>query len=191
MTDAGAASDTLTVSHVVPDGSLPESAMKEQLSKAYVHMLASAAGLDVGVWGTDYDLRDVTLKSRVEYPDLMDTAIDLQLKCTGQVGVVHDDFVSWSLSPAHVEKLRKTQRATPQLFCVLVTEAQVGHWLHYSQAGLLARSHMYFVWGWQLPEPKHDQETQTVRLPRVNVVTPASLLELMEEASRWRPRPTP
>ncbi|NRG40126.1 DUF4365 domain-containing protein [Rathayibacter sp. VKM Ac-2835] len=187
MTSAATTSTTLAVSHIVPDGSMPESGMKEELSKAFVHMLASAAGLDVGTWGQDFDVRDVTLKSRVPYDELEDAGIDVQLKCTGQESVVHEEFISWKLTPTHVEKLRRTHRATPYLLCVLVTEHEVGHWLHHSVEGLLARSHMYYIWGRNLPEPVSGQDKQTIRLPKANVLTPASLLELMEEASKWRP----
>lgn len=189
MTDTETEHEILTISHVVPPGSMPENAMKEELSKAYVHILSSATGLDIGQWGQDYDLRDVTLKSRVEYPDLMDAGIDVQLKCTGQASVVHRNWISWELKPQEIEKMRRTHRLTPYLFCVLVTKHQIGHWLHPSVEGLLARSHMYYIWGRDLPEPKYEQEKQTVRLPIENVLTPATLLDLMEEASRWRPIP--
>lgn len=53
-------------SHVLPVGSMPISGMREQLSKAYLHMIASSAGLDVGDWGTDYCGFDVTLSSSVD-----------------------------------------------------------------------------------------------------------------------------
>ena len=189
MTDTVADRDAMHISHVLPDGSLPLNAMKEELSKAYLHMLASATGLDLGKWGQDYDLRDVTLKSRVPYEDLTDASIDVQLKCTGQISIVRDRWVSWSLEPHQIEKLRKTNRATPNLLCVLVTEPEVGYWLHLDIAGLLARSHMYYVWGRELPEPNYDQKNQTVQLPLENLLSPASLLRLMEEASKWRPIP--
>ncbi|PPF24240.1 DUF4365 domain-containing protein [Rathayibacter rathayi] len=189
MTDTGADRATMTISHVLPAGSMPETAMKEELSKAYIHMLASATGLDIGGWNQDYDLRDITLKSRVEYPDLGDVGIDVQLKCTGQSSVVHPSWVSWELKPNEVERLRRTNRATPYMLCVLVTEHHVGHWLHHDVEGLLARSHMYYIWGRDLPVPIPAQVTRTVQLPIGNILTPARLLELMEEASAWRPIP--
>ena len=179
---------TLVASHSLPAGSLPLSAMKEELSMAYVHMLASATGLDIGTWGQDYDCRDVTLQSSVEYPDLVDASIDLQLKCTGQETVQRKNSIAWSLDKRSVAKMTRTHRATPYLFCVLVAPADPEVWLTHNADGLLARSHMYWLWGHQLPAPIPTQQHQTVHVPRVNVLTPASLLELMEEASRWRPR---
>ncbi|MEA9986071.1 DUF4365 domain-containing protein [Subtercola sp. RTI3] len=160
--------------------------MKEELSKAFLHLLASATGLDVGEWGQDYDVRDVTLKSRVEYPDLSDAGIDVQLKCTGQESVERADTIAWSLSKRTITRMTKTMRATPFLLCVLVTDADSAYWLDANVDGLLARSHMYYLWGHDLPAPIETQESQTVHIPKANVLTPARLLDLMEEASKWR-----
>jgi Domain of unknown function (DUF4365) len=186
---------TLELSHEVPEGSPPLGAMKEELSKAYIHMIASAAGFDVGTWGQDYDCRDVTLSSSVNYaPYRYGPKIDIQLKCTGQQTDDRNDVIAWSLDSRSYYKLSLKNRSDPALFCVLVAPPVVGHWLHYDQQGLLARSHMYWRWGHDFAAQKPDQASQTVHLPKVNVLTVASALELMEEASRWSPElapPTP
>lgn len=188
MTSVGAVQETWVPSHVLPQGSMPLGGMKEELSVAYLHMLASATGLTTGQWSQDYDVRDVTLKSSVEYPDLGDAGIDVQLKCTGQESVDRDDTIAWSVTERTLTKLRKTNRATPYLLCVLVTQPNPDVWLYPSLNGLLARSHMYYEWGYKLPVLVSGNATQTVHLPKKNLLTPASLLELMEEASTWRPR---
>lgn len=178
----------IEVSHALPEGSPPVSSMKEELSKAYVHMIASAAGFDVGEWKQDFDCRDVTLSSSVDYtPHSYGPKIDIQLKCTGQESVDKTDVVAWSLDSRSYRKLSAKNRSTPALFCVLVAPPEVGHWLHYDKQGLLARSHMYWRWGHDFPPQEADQSSQTVHLPKVNVLTAASALELMEEASRWTP----
>lgn len=167
---------------------MPLGGMKEELSVAYLHMLASATGLTTGSWSQDYDVRDVTLKSSVEYPSLSDAGIDVQLKCTGQEAVARVDTVAWSVSKRTADKLRKTNRATPYLLCVLVTPPEAHFWLESSVDGLLARSHMYYEWGYNIPAVPAGQASITVHLPKSNLLTPATLLDLMEEASAWRPR---
>lgn len=163
--------------------------MKEQLSEAYIHMLASAAGMTVGHWGTDYDCKDVTVSSSVDYtPDLYQPGIDVQLKCTGQQSVSKPTTIAWSLDTRAVDKMSRKNRSNPALFCVLVVPPLVGHWLHHDPQGLLARSHMYWIWGHQLPVAKLTQEHQTVHLPKTNLLTPQSLLDLMKEASKWIPQ---
>lgn len=181
---------TIVDSHVLPDGSMPLSGMKEELSKAYLHMLASATGLDVGVWGQDFDVRDVTLSSRVDYGNSGGSygpKIDVQLKCTGQERVTGPQHISWSLDVRSIRMMSRLDRSTPALFCVLTTEVKAEHWLHYSTEGLLSRSHMYWAWGQDLPAVAPGVGSGTVHIPRRNLLTPASLLELMEEASRWHP----
>lgn len=181
---------TIIDSHVLPSGSMPLGGMKEELSKAYLHMLASATGLDLGQWGQDYDTRDVTLSSSVDYGAVGGSygpKIDVQLKCTGQQAVVKQDEIAWSLDTRSIEFMSRLNRSTPALFCVLTTEVKAEQWLQYSTDGLLSRSHMYWLWGVDLPTLIPSQQSQTVHLPRTNALTPASLLELMEEASRWQP----
>lgn len=161
--------------------------MREQLSKAYLHMIASAAGVDLGNWNTDYDGIDVTVKSRVDYaPNTLGPKIDVQLKCTGQEKAVRDETVAWSLETKTVQYLRAPHRSNPGLFCVLHAPEGPGLWLSHDLEGLLAHSHMYWLWGSDLPEPKLDQDKQVVHLPKQNVMNPQSLLDLMEVASAWR-----
>ncbi|WP_374206610.1 DUF4365 domain-containing protein [Microbacterium sp. KSW4-4] len=164
--------------------------MKEELSKAYLHALASATGLDVGSWGQDYDVRDVTLSSSVDYASqggMYGPKIDVQLKCTGQESVAGPNTIAWSLDVRSIEKMARLNRSTPALFCVLTTNARAEQWLHHDTDGLLSRSHMYWMWGKDLPAVAPGSASVTVHIPRSNVLTPASLLELMEEASRWQP----
>jgi hypothetical protein len=162
--------------------------MREQLSKAYLHMIASSAGLDVGSWGTDYCGYDVTLSSSVDYsPNLYAPKIDVQLKCTGQEAVTKKDHIAWQLETRTVDVLGRPNRSDPSLLCVLVTAADYWDWLHLDEGGLLAKSVMYWLWGSDFPTHKADQKHQVVHLPIANVVTPASILELMSIASKWKP----
>lgn len=179
---------TTALSHELPEGSLPLSAMKEDLSVAYVYMLASACGLSVGSWSQDYDGRDATLSSSVDYyPDMYGPKVDIQLKCTGQESVDRVDSVAWSLDTRTYDLLSKKNRSNPALFCVLVVPPEAGLWLTLSADGMLARSHMYWHWGHMLPPVKPGQKTQTVRISKSNLLTPKAMLELMEEASKWQP----
>jgi hypothetical protein len=165
--------------------------MKEELSVAYMHMLSSATGLTLGDWSQDYDCMDVTLSSSVDYsPHLYAPKIDVQLKCTGQESVNRADTIAWSLDTRAYDKMSRLNRSNPILFCVLVAPAEAGYWLESNAQGLLARSHMYWRWGHDLPPLTQGQQSQTVHLPKANVLTPKSLIDLMEEASRWLPTPT-
>jgi hypothetical protein len=175
-------------SYVLPSGSMPVTGMREQLSKAYLHMIASSAGLDLGDWGTDYCGFDVTMSSSVDYsPHLYAPKIDVQLKCTGQESVTKADHIAWQLETRTVDLLSRPNRSDPSLLCVLVTAADYWDWLHMDQNGLLAKSVMYWLWASDFPAHKPDQESQVVHLPSANVLNPSSILDLMAIASKWKP----
>lgn len=174
--------------HTVPDGSIPLSAMKEEVSRAYVHMVASAAGLTLSDWRTDYDGIDVTLRSKVDYSEAggcLGPQVDIQLKCSGQERVVHENHISWSLEVRTLRYLRDPNRFSLGVFCVMIVEDDdPGLWLRHDTDGLLARSQMYWVKGEDLPEPKLNQVKQTVHVPRENLFTAGNALLLVEESSR-------
>ena len=154
--------------------------MKEELSISYINMIASSCGLTVGKWSQDHDGRDTTLSSSVDYsPDLFGPKIDVQLKCSGQGAIQRGDTIAWSLDSRTYDILTRRNRSYPALFCVLVVPVEVGHWLKLDAEGLLAQCHMYWQWGNLFPPLKTGQNTQTVHLPRINLLTPKSLLELM------------
>ncbi|MDT9591615.1 DUF4365 domain-containing protein [Nocardioides zeae] len=176
-------------SHTNPEGSLPVNAMREEISKAYIKVLASVTGLTVGEWGQDYDCMDVTLSSGVDYsPDRYGPKIDVQLKCTGRKNATKQNTIAWSLDTRSVAKMSKLNRGTPALLCVMVTAVDYWDWVHLDQTGLLSKSHMYYLWGHDLPALKSSQGHQTVHLPKANLLSPAKVLELMEEASKWQPQ---
>lgn len=176
-----------TASHIVPAGSIPKSAMREHLSESYLQMIASAAGLTVGSWGNDYDGVDTTLKTKVDYsPNKLQPKLDIQLKCTGQRQLQSTTHVKWRLETRTIAYLRAANRADASVLCVLMSPGDPGFWLTKDMSGLLAHSHMYFLRGPDLPEPKLEQKKQTVKIPLANELNPKSLLVLMEEASRWR-----
>ncbi|WP_356882734.1 DUF4365 domain-containing protein [Arthrobacter sp. YD2] len=176
------------MSHTVPQGSIPKSAMQEQVSRAYIHMVASAAGLTVGTWGTDYDGIDVTLRSKVDFGGLvgsLGSELDIQLKCTGQKTTVRPNTIAWSLDKRTAELLADPRRYTMGVFCVMVVPPDPGHWLHHSVEGLLARSHMYWIRGRDIPSPGTNQSV-TVHLPKSNILRPQDVLDLMQESSKMR-----
>lgn len=86
-----------------------------------------------------------------------------------------------------MDLLSRPNRSVPSLLCVLHTAADYWDWLQMSQQGLLAKSTMYYLWASDFPTAIPSQEKQVVHLPLANVVTPASILDLMKVASTWKP----
>ncbi|WP_182976880.1 DUF4365 domain-containing protein [Arthrobacter cheniae] len=177
---------TMTVTHAVPDGSLPQSAMQEEISKAYVHMVASAAGLTLLDWKTDYAGIDVTVKSLVDYQCVggYQPQFDLQLKCTYQDNnSAAGDTFSWSVDGPTHRKVTHPNRSVPATFAVMVIPEEPGVWLSHNKEGVLARSHMYWLRGSDFPELPAGQKSKTLTLPKTNLMTASAMLMLMKEAS--------
>lgn len=177
----------LAVSHVVPAGSMPQTAMQEEVSKAFVHLVASAAGVTLMDWKTDYGAIDVTVKSLVDYKceGGFQPQFDLQLKCTTQESVQHNEHVSWSVNRRTYEKLTHHNRGTMAVFGIMVVPDDPGLWLAHNTEGLLARSHMYFIRAKDFPELPDEQQSITVQIPKSNVFSSTNVLKLMQEASEW------
>lgn len=177
---------TTTVTHVVPDGSLPQSSMQEEISMAYVHMVASAAGLTLLDWKTDYGAIDITLKSYVDYGCIggHQPHIDLQLKCTVQDNSNSaGDHFSWSVNKRTHQLLTNPNRAVPATFGVMAIPDDPGLWLSHNKDGLLARSHLYFLRGKDFPEFPEGQKTTSLAIPKSNLLSASAMLTLMKEAS--------
>jgi hypothetical protein len=163
--------------------------MQEEISKAYVHMVASAAGVTLLDWRTDYGAIDVTVKSLVDYSCIggFQPQFDLQLKCTFQDGSNRQgDHLSWQVNRRTYEKLANPNRATPAILGVMVVPEEPGLWLDHNTEGLLARSHMYWIRAKDFPSLPDGQESKTISIPKANILSAGAVLNLMQEASeRW------
>lgn len=162
-----------------PDG-LPLSAMKEQFSLGYVHMVASAAGFSIKTHSTDYDGVDITIVSSAEYKIYYCPEFELQVKCTSQRRVVRQHSIAWSLDAGPFRKLTNKKRFTPAYLGVLVVPGDPETWLEQDQEKLLTRSRMYWQAASLLGEIDGGADTKTVHLPLGNLFDVPHLRHIME-----------
>ena len=160
--------------------SLPLSAMKEQFSLGYVHMVVSAAGLSIKSHGTDYDGVDVTIFSSAEYETYYCPQFELQVKCTSQHSAVRQHSVAWPLEAGPFRKLTSKKRFIPAYLGVLVVPGDPETWLEQDQEKLLTRSRMYWQAAALLGEIDGDTATKTVHLPLTNLFDVPQLRHIME-----------
>lgn len=178
---------TTTPTFVLPSGSLPQTAMQEQLSIAYVHMVATAAGMTLMRHDTDYIGVDLTLKSLVrrQIPGGSQVEVDLQLKATTQ-DLGPSGVVSWSLDRRTYEFLTDPYRTNLACLGVLLLPNDPVQWLEHDTAGLLAKSHLYWQRATDFPALRDGQGSVTIRLSKDDRFGPAEALSFVEEAStRW------
>lgn len=170
---------------VIPVGSLPESQMKEQLSIAYLRMVASAAGCSTEQSSTDFNASDISVVSSAEYSMELFPGFEVQLKCTSQ-NVVKDDYIIWSIDRRTHYRLTARKRARKAILAVLVVPTEIDGWLDHTEERLLTASTMYWIHGKDIAEIPDGQETITVHLPRRNIFTRDQLLAIMEDIGEGR-----
>lgn len=174
-------------SHELLSATPPISTLKENLSVAFLSALAAASGLTPGRWDNDVNGVDVTLQSSFDYaPAALHPELAVQLKCTAQLIRQHKSTVSWQLDERTHAILSAKNRGTMAALCVMVTPDHPGHWTEFPPQGLLTYCHAYYIRGQDLPALPAGQKTVTVHIPRVNQLTPVSLLELMADAADWQ-----
>lgn len=174
----------------LPADSLPVEQMKEQISVAYIRMVAAAAGCTVGDWSADFDGVDISIKSHAEYPEKLGPTLDVQLKCTSKKDVVKADHIAWQIDERTHKYLASGKRSVPAILAVLVVPEDREIWLDHNEERLLMASTMYWVAGSDIPALPDGQKTLTVHLPRSNRFTREALLGIMraigERSDGWR-----
>lgn len=171
----------------IPEGSLPQTSMQEEISMAYVHMVTSAAGLTLLDWKTDYGAVDVTVKSLADYGcnGGFQPQFDLQLKATTQ-DLGQNPAFSWPVDRRTHLKLANPNRASLAVFAVLQLPREPQLWLNHNTHGLLARSHMYWIRGSAFPPISDEAQSVTLHINKQDRFDATQALLLMKEASeRW------
>lgn len=105
------------------------------------------------------------------------------MKATYQTPVEQDGYFSYSITVPRYDKLRRPQVNSPRILVVLYLPEDANEWLRHSEDCLVAKRCAYWVRLRNAPEcanPKH----QTVYVPRRQILSVESLIELMARFSR-------
>ncbi|MFO0967416.1 MAG: DUF4365 domain-containing protein [Gemmataceae bacterium] len=163
--------------------------VEAELSYAYLHAVASRGGFacegafrhldDAGV---DAVVRE---DNRRLAPDSVLTSFELhvQLKATFQQPAEIDGRFSYSLTVRRYDKLRNPRVNSPRILAVLYLPENADEWLRHTEDALIAKRCLYWASLRNAPDsqnPKH----QTVYIPRAQVLSVASLTDLMTRFSR-------
>ena len=155
-------------------------AQKEQFSIAYVHALASVAGLQLVRTVVDDDSVDVQLgRSGNRSPQLA-----IQLKCSSELVLRAEEF-SLRLKLKNYEDLRRATMV-PRILVVVHVPDSVADWMAEEPDQVVLRHRAY--WLSLLGDVEHaatkatdwPQAKVTVRVPRGNLLTAARLRGMMD-----------
>lgn len=174
----------MTTPPPAPLGTLVESERKNQLSVAFLSMVAARAGFVVLEWKADYDGVDVTLRSSVDYGHRYGADLDLQLKCTSSRSRQHPETVSYPLDRAVYEKLSHPKRFALGALAVLVVPEDINIWLDQTEERLLTKACMYFSPATEWDPISSDAASKTVHCRRSDLLTVDALATLLHSSSR-------
>jgi hypothetical protein len=129
---------------------------KEQLSVAYLHAVATAAGFTISQFKVDKDGVDATLRSK-------GIMVDIQLKCTSTPKVIKAGF-SFPLDTKTYDKLRSRERSAAGYLVLVVVPADAQDWIEHQPKHVLLACHAY----WAQIQDRNDVakgKTKSIHLP--------------------------
>lgn len=156
--------------------------IESELSYAYLHAVASKAGMSCKVGGRHDDNSGVD--AIVNYfgpiPNtyISDVQIDIQLKATINDGGSYPDHFSYFIQKIErYDKLRTNDSTRVKLLAVLFLPPDANNWLNCSVDQLILQKAAYWVCLYGAP-PSSNSSGQTIYLPRANFISPESLQNL-------------
>ena len=162
--------------------------IEAELSYAYLHAVASRAGIICERSGPATDDAGVDAVLRVKGPLAEDSlltslTVDVQLKATTAQPVDQDERYAFPLKIKNYDELRSIRTSSPQLLIVLYLPADAREWLTHSHECLVARRCAY--WLSLRGAPASENETsQTVYIPTANLLSVENLRGLLARFSK-------
>lgn len=163
---------------------LTENDIKEELSYAYVHAIASRAELACEVVRRDRDSIDLHIRARGRlHPEstLMSPQLGVQLKAS-VIDPLPEGAFDFRLKRKNYDELRQ-RSMVPRILVVFAMPSDAAEWLAMSEDELALRRCAYWCSLLGLPDSPNEKY-QEVRLDRRNVFTGEALRGLMVRASR-------
>lgn len=161
--------------------------IEAELSYAYLHAIASRAGIICEYTGRHSDEAGVDAVLRVKGkldPQSVFTqfTVDVQLKATKKAPVEQDGRCSYSLKAKNYDELRSIHTGAPQMLVVLFLPADAETWLAHSEECLVARRCAYWV-SVRGAAPT-EQDSKTIYVPRANMLSVNQLRDVMTRFSK-------
>jgi hypothetical protein len=159
-------------------------ARTEQYSIGYVQVLAAVAGVKIDRYVVDDDSLDVLLsRAGGRSPHL-----SLQLKCSADLEPRSDDF-SFRLKLKNYDDLRRLTMV-PRILVIVHVPPVAEDWLVEMRDHFLLRHRAYWLNLSGMTEEKAvtkedwQKKKVTVRIPTANLLTPAQLIQMMDNIER-------
>jgi hypothetical protein len=159
----------------------PQQQIEELLSLAHVQAIASRAGVSLSLpdrdYGIDGTFRQIRLLGSRRFPS--GYALDFQLKASTRYQVEPNHIVYDLEVKTHNDLInrRLTSHAIPCILILKTLPATSSQWMEVSEEGVFLKGGCY--WEYLQGVPSTNQETIRVRIPRMQQLTPESLLMML------------
>jgi len=165
---------------------MDENEQKQQLSIAYLHAVASAAGFACQATEVDNDSIDRTIVARGwlhEKARFRSPKIDVQLKSLGRHALRQDESsFPFRLLRKNYDELRHPAQV-PRLLIVLLLPREPEQWVEQDDERMVMRYTAYYLSLAGMGDAPQRSKVP-VELPRTNLLSVAALRRMMEQASR-------
>ncbi len=171
--------------------------IESELSYAYLHAIASRAGMSCRVSNRHEDNRGIDAQLTAWLPNRADDAlcevdIKVQLKATIAEPADHGDHYTYRLRGVNrYNDLRSEAVSVFRILVVLFLPRDAAEWLHHSNEQLVLRRCAY--WQSLRGAPAIQDDSALIQLPKTQVLSPDGIKRLVDRLSQWDlPRyPTP
>lgn len=155
---------------------------KELLSRAYVSAIAAQVGFRSAIPDVDDDSVDLILKGRGFTSGIRNPQLEIQLKCTAN-NTGCSEFFSYQLPIKNYNDLRAENLLCPRYLFVLVVPTDTKGWLVHENDHMKVK-HCCYWYSLSDLKPTTNESSVTLKIPRINLLTASSMLNLMELASQ-------
>lgn len=168
---------------------LPDAAIQEELSKAYIQAVASYAGYSFQHIDRDNDGVDTIIKSNSKpSPEsiLMSVSLEIQLKAccsNNSLSINENGDLVYDLKARNYNILVNTHRQLDIILVLLWLPEEKDQWLIHSVDNLLIKKCAYWV-SLKGEEETNNTGTKRIVIPRLNVFSPTTLHEIMIKISK-------
>ncbi|MGH9822397.1 MAG: DUF4365 domain-containing protein [Blastocatellia bacterium] len=153
--------------------------IKEELSYAYIHAVASRAGLAFDYRRKDRDSVDIVISAHRQEAakgEYLSASLELQVKATTVTNHGEASF-PFELPIKNYDDLR-VKTMCPRLLVVYVMPGDESNWVTADRDSLCMR-HCAYWHNLEGEAPVENAKSRTVRIPSKNVFTPESLKAIM------------
>ncbi|MDX1928287.1 MAG: DUF4365 domain-containing protein [Pirellulaceae bacterium] len=167
--------------------------IQEQLSHAFMHMIASCAACTYTPSPRPLDNEgvDATIRFQLDLPEENETQIDslpieVQLKSTRQQLTRTEKGISFQLDAACYNRFRKVNVMAQRLLILLHLPPDQNDWVTVEPEKMTSRNCVYWVSLRGAPKIDEGNSSITVHFPEKNILTPSVLNVIVEQLSKGK-----